>query len=314
MQVPLISDIRRDKSFNKNLVRIILFLVLVIILDYLLSILLLKVIERDYGLKSDADILLIGHSQLMLAIDKGDLEQLTGRKVAKYTREGVNIADRQIMLKQYFAVCKKKPAVVILGVDPWLFTGKGLSKNSYMLFYPFMDTPVVDKYISSSVPDRFDYYRHKYFRSSRFDALLIYTSLRDNMSNWSNLKFGMMDTIKLNNEIAADTYRKINFEQENITIFIEMLKFLAEQKVKVILLNTPIYKPLTAVQAEANQKALQIIVAQTTKYNNITFIDLSPEFTDHATYFFDPIHINSKGQKAVTKTFIRLLSLHHLLL
>jgi hypothetical protein len=313
MQVPLISDIRNDKSFKTNLLRIVLFLVLVIILDYLLSILLLKVIERNYGLKSDADILLIGHSQLMLAIDKGKLEQSTGRKVAKYTREGVNIADRQVMLRQYFAVCKKKPAVVVLGVDPWLFTGKGLSKNSYTLFYPFMDTPVVDKYISASVPDRFDYYSHKYFRSSRFDALLIYTSLRDNMSNWANLKYGVIDTIKLNNEIAANTYRKINFEQENITIFMDMLTFLAEQKVKVILLNMPVYKPLTAAQSEANQKTLQIIATQATKYSNTTFIDLSSEFTDHRVYFFDPIHMNPEGQKAMTKAFIRLLFLHHLL-
>lgn len=81
----------------------------------------------------------------MLAINKGELEQSTGDKVAKYTREGVNIADRQIMLKHYFAVCKKKPELVVLSVDPWLFTGEGLSKNSFALFYPFMDIPVVDK-------------------------------------------------------------------------------------------------------------------------------------------------------------------------
>jgi len=304
MQVPLISDIQSDKSFKTNLLRIGLFLVFVIVLDFLLSIILLKCIERNYGLKSDADILLVGHSQLMLAIDKGELEQSTGLKVAKYTREGMNIADRQMMLKQYFAVCKKKPEMVIFGVDPWLFTGKGLSKNSYKFFYPFMDTPEVDKYVSVSASNRFDYYSHKYFRSSRFDVLLIYTSLRDNMSNWSNLKFGVVDTIKLHNEIKAGTYRKVTLEQENITIFIEILKFLAEQKVKVILLNTPVYRPLTAIQSEAYQKVLQIIATQTTKHSNTTFIDPSPEFTDHAAYFFDPIHMNPNGQKAVTKAFI----------
>lgn len=308
MQLPLISDLHSDKFLKRNLFRIILFLLLVISLDYIMSFVLLKGIERNYGLKSDADILIIGHSHLMLAIDKVELERLTGRKVAKYTREGVNIADRLIMLKQYFAVCKKKPEMVVFGVDPWLFTGEGLSKNSYMLFYPFMDTPEVDKYVSLSTPNRFDYYSHKYIRTRRFDVSLINASLRGYMNNWSNLKLGVVDTIKLRNEMALGIYRKIKFDQTNITILSEILKFLEKQKVKVILFNPPVYRPLITIQSASYLKAMQIIDAQVTKYNNTVLIDISPEFTNYTAFFFDPIHMNPEGQKVVTKVFGRKLN------
>ena len=66
---------------------------------------LLKGIDRFYGLKSDADVLMIGHSHLMLAVDKVALEESSGLKVAKYTREGVNMADSRVMAEQYFNTC-----------------------------------------------------------------------------------------------------------------------------------------------------------------------------------------------------------------
>ncbi|MEI6680032.1 MAG: SGNH/GDSL hydrolase family protein [Mariniphaga sp.] len=309
IQVPILNDIKDDNFLRINLFRLLCFVVLVILLDALLSILLLHGIERNYGLKSDSDILLVGHSHLMLALNKEDIERTTGKKIAKYTREGVNIADRLIMLKHYFAVCKKKPEMVVLSIDPWLFTGEGLSKNSYTLFYPFMDTPEVDKFIKTSVPRKIDYWSHKYFRSSRFDVPLLNSAIRGYMSNWSNFKLGIIDSIKLQHEIANGNYRKITFDQENISAFKQMLNYMEEQKVKVILLNTPVYKPLVMVQPDLYNKTINIITELAVKYRNTTVIDLSPEFTGHTSYFFDPIHMNPEGQKMVTKAFISRLSL-----
>lgn len=76
----------------------------------------------------------------------------------------------------------------------------------------------------------------------------------------------------------------------------------------MILLNTPVYEPLTAVQPEAYQKALQIIAEKAAERSNTALIDLSPEFTGHTAFFFDPIHMNPEGQNAVTKTFVQRLN------
>ena len=108
MPVPLFQDIRNDSRWKRNLLRVVLFLVIFIVLDLVISLFLLKGIERFYGLKSDADVLMIGHSHLMLAVDKVALEESSGLKVAKYTREGVNMADRRVMAEQYFSTCTSK--------------------------------------------------------------------------------------------------------------------------------------------------------------------------------------------------------------
>ena len=122
-KVPLFSDLKNDARWWRNLLRLIGFLLLFIVFDLVLSIFLLKGIDRFYGLKSNADVLMLGHSHLMLAIDKQLLEESSGLKVAKYTREGVNMADRRVMAQQYFSTCSAKPEIVILSIDPWLFTG-----------------------------------------------------------------------------------------------------------------------------------------------------------------------------------------------
>ena len=139
MPAHLVNDIRNDRRFGRNFLRVLLFIAILFVFDLIISLALLKGIERFYGLRSDADVLMIGHSHLMLAVDKVTLEEESGLTVAKYTREGVNMADRRVMAQQYFDICSVPPETVILSIDPWLFSGEGLSLNSWKLFLPFMD-------------------------------------------------------------------------------------------------------------------------------------------------------------------------------
>ncbi len=74
-KVPLFSELKNDTRWRRNFLRVIGFLLLFIVLDLVLSVFLLKGIERFYGLKSNADVLMIGHSHLMLAVDKELLER-----------------------------------------------------------------------------------------------------------------------------------------------------------------------------------------------------------------------------------------------
>jgi hypothetical protein len=308
MPIPLITDLANDRSIKKNLFRILLFVGFVIILDYVVSVLLLKGIENNYGLKTDSDILLIGHSHLMLAIDKKRLEKSTRLKVSKYTREGVNVSDRKIMIDHYFETCTGKPKFVVLGIDPWLFTGEGLSSNSYLLFLPFMDTPEVNKYIKETASGKFDYLKANWVRTSRFNSTLLNASIRGYLKNWDNLKIGTVDTIMLNKEITDGNFRHITLSHDLIKDFSASLGFLNKEHVNVILLNTPVYRPLLAAQV-SDYKHVMFLIDSIKKVEcpEAILVDLVPHFSSQSSYFFDPIHMNPLGQKKVTEYFSEVL-------
>lgn len=302
MSVPLFRDIRNDSRFNRNLLKVWLFLLLFFLLDLVLSLLLLKGVERFYGLKSDADVLMIGHSHLMLAVDKEALEKESGLTVAKYTREGVNMADRRVMAQQYFDICAAAPETVILSIDPWLFSGEGLSLNSWKLFLPFMDNLAVNQYIKQSATNRFDFARYKAIRTSRFNASLLNAAGRGWLNNWDNLKFGTVDTVRFGKVEVLRNFRPITFSRELMDDFSSTLDFLNEKGTRVLLLNTPIWEPLiNAQKAEYDRSMVLIDSIARVHCLGAEIIDLVPEFSRRTELFFDPIHMNPAGQRAVTK-------------
>lgn len=301
MPAPLVNDIRNDRRFGRNLLRVLLFIVILFVFDFIISLVLLKGIERFYGLRSDADVLMIGHSHLMLAVDKVTLEEESGLAVAKYTREGVNMADRRVMAQQYFDICSVPPETVILSIDPWLFSGEGLSLNSWKLFLPFMDDRGVNSYVRSSAK-KFDFYRYKILRSGRFNAQLLNASARGWLKNWDNLKFGVVDTVRYNSEAALRGFRTITFNRELMDDFSATLFFLNSRNTRVLLLNTPVWEPLiNAQRAEYNRSMFLIDSLAREHCPGAEIIDLVPEFAHRTELFFDPIHMNPEGQRVVTE-------------
>ncbi len=297
----LFEDIKSDRSFKKSLFRIFLFTVLLFALDYVISFFLENGLKRYYGLGGDASVVFVGHSHLMLAIDKETFEKKLDVRAAKYTRPGVNVHDRDLMLRHYFSSCSHKPKVVVYGIDPWLFTSDGLSVNSYKLFYPFMDNPWVDSYIHREGKDVFDYLGHKLFRSSRFNVLLINAAIRGYLGNWSNLKFGEIDSNAIKREIASGEYRRIRVERENVWQFEHTLRFLADNNVTVILFNSPVYHLLTEVQPERYHAVMKLIRRMAARYPNVRVLDLSSDHSRDPRYFFDGVHMNPYGQQRVTE-------------
>ena len=271
------------------------------VFDLIISLVLLKGIERFYGLRSDADVLMIGHSHLMLAVDKVTLEEESGLTVAKYTREGVNMADRRVMAQQYFDICSEPPETVILSIDPWLFSGEGLSLNSWKLFLPFMDDENVNSYVKSSAT-KFDYYRYKILRSGRFNAQLMNASARGWLKNWDNLKFGVVDTVRYSNEEALRGFRPITFSRELMDDFSATLDFLSSRNTRVLLLNTPVWVPLINAQKPEYDRSMFLIDSLAREHcPGADIIDLVPEFSHRTELFFDPIHMNPEGQRVVTE-------------
>ncbi len=301
MSVHLVNDIRNDRRFGRNFLRVLLFIAILFVFDFIISLVLLKGIERFYGLRGDADVLMIGHSHLMLAVDKVTLEEESGLTVAKYTREGVNMADRRVMAEQYFDICSEPPETVILSIDPWLFSGEGLSLNSWKLFLPFMDDRGVNSYVRSSAK-KLDYYRYKILRSGRFNAQLLNASTRGWLKNWDNLKFGVVDTVRYNSEEALRGFRPITFSRELMDDFSATLDFLNRRNTRVLLLNTPVWQPLINAQKPEYERSMFIIDSLAREHcPDAEIVDLVPEFAHRTELFFDPIHMNPEGQRVVTE-------------
>jgi len=277
-------------------------------MDFIFSKVLKKGVNTFYGLDSYSQVLLIGHSELMLAIDKVRMEEKLNCKVSKYTREGVNVSDRLAMIKQYFALpCSDSVKTVLYGVDQFIFTGEGLSDNSYKLFYPFMDNGIIDEYVKLNAKNAYDYWSHKTVRISAYTDALVNAAFRGLMYNWDNFKSGTVDVTPLQTDLKKNAGRFIKFEEENIRLFEETLDFLQQKGVRVFLISTPMVDLLNKAEPEKYAQILSMFSNYESQYTNITFLDFNPEFSSDYSLFYDNIHLNKKGQEVVTDAIIREL-------
>ncbi|WP_406684202.1 hypothetical protein N1F78_00290 [Seonamhaeicola sp. MEBiC1930] len=284
------------------------FLLTFFFFDFLINSALLTGLNKYYGLREKSEIALIGHSHLMLGVDKIQLEKELNVNVAKYTREGVNVSDRKLMIEQLLEE-NQGIETIIYGVDAWSFSGEGLSKNSFKLFYPFMDNNKIDSYIYKKT-DLGDYLTKKFIKTSRFNEQLLGGSIRGFLGKWDNLKFGTIDLQRLEKQIEQNTYRKINNGPENIKIFKESMILLSEKKINVILLYLPTIDILSDVQETKYQETIEIINEVSNNLDNVTFLSFQEPWSHNYSIFYDPIHLNPKGQKLITKELINYIQKH----
>jgi len=288
------------KSF---FIYLVLFVSTFFVADRVANIFLEEGLNQYYGIGVPNEIALVGHSHLMLGIDKLQLEEALSNKVSKYTREGVNVSDRMIMINQ---LIDKNPNLktIIYGVDAWTFTGEGLSKNSYKLFYPFLDDKNIEKYVYEN-SDCLDFISKKYIKSSRYNEQLLSGAMRGYLKKWDNLKYGIVDTLKLLKKIEKGTYRKINNNENNIKLFKETLELLKQKDIKVILLYVPTIDKLEKIQQEKFDKTIKIFRDQVS--DKVEFVNLQEPWSNRHELFYDPIHLNPKGQKQITAELIKYI-------
>lgn len=288
----------------KKALNIVLLLILFVAADRCIGGLLNAGLYRYFGLNQHSQILMIGHSQLMLAVDKEELEHETGCKVSKYCREGVNVADRYAMVKQYLdSPFSDSLTTILYGVDQFMFNGKGLSANSYTLFYPFMDNADMDVYIKASA-SRGDYWKHKLICSTRYSDALLNSSIRGWTHNWENYKLGLLDTVALQRQIDARQQTSIHFEPELRNEFEKTLTLAEKRQIHIILVNTPVAKILNDYEPEKFEQVHAYFQSLAEQSQYVDYIDLNPEFSAQYDCFYDPIHVNPQGQKAITRWLI----------
>jgi hypothetical protein len=272
------------------------------ILDTLISNFLQDGLNKYYGLKTNAEIAFVGHSHLMLAIDKSRIEKKLKKKVAKYTREGVNIVDRDLMIDQLLML-NQQTKIVVYGVDAWMFTGEGLSSNSYKLFYPFMGSETVDDYVKSHTSFS-DFWQKYIIKSSRYNEGLISGSLRGKLNNWDNFKLGTVDTVRLKENVSKGDYRRINSSRENIKIFESTIDRLVKRNIKVFLVYVPTISFYNQAEKKKFRECLNYFSEFAKTSDNIQYLEFINGWEMKHDYFFDPIHLNPLGQQSFTDSLL----------
>ena len=285
---------------------------LILLLDYGFNLFLLNGLNRAYKLNQHSKILIIGHSHLMMGLDRTTMEQELGCPITKYTRSGVGLIERHLMVKQYLnSQYSDSLKLAILGVDPFSFNGTGISKNSYTLFYPFMDDPDVSIYLKKNI-SLLDYSIHKIFKLTRYSDDLLTASIRGWKSDDRNYKSDTLTTEIMERRFNV-WMRDIDFNpilQNELEICINEL---TQRGIRVLLVNTPIIYKLTQPQHDKYKKILNYYQDLEKKFDLVDFINYSPQYEQNFSLFFDPIHLNKYGQKIITHQVIEDIQKRNLL-
>jgi hypothetical protein len=298
---------------KKKYQHIIWFVLFFILLNWVGGKILLVGIERFYGLKQHSGILLVGHSHLMLAVDKDLLEQGTCTKVSKYTIEGVDVYNRYFMVKQYLdSPYSDSLKVILYGVDLYSFAKGGLSENSYTLFYPYMDEPEMDAFIKENARTRRDYLTHKLFPLTRYSDISINASFRGLRNDFSNYKTGTINIDAYRGRVNTGDEKKYNrsieMNVELLRVFEKTIDMITQRGIKVVLVNTPIVDVLMKRSNEDPSRVIDYYRDCAASHALVEYWDFNPEYSSDYTIFYDPIHLNPQGQQLITGELVNRLN------
>ena len=308
MTIQLIEDLNAQQKEVKSLfIKIIILSFALFLTDRVLAHFLLEGLERYYGLDAPSDVLLIGHSHTVLAVDKVALEEATGLRVAKYARQGANAADRLAMLEQYLSRFEDEVEVVIYGVDAFSFTGTQISDNSYQLFFPFMANPIIMDYLNDWNIPKSQLVICQLSHLSRFSEATLGMAVRGWLGKWSNYKRGNVDLYRLQHEITNGQFRRIGFDKSEIRVFEQVVKEVTDRDIVLVLAFYPTIDILNAAEPAQFAKAMKKFSDYADGSENVHFLDFVTEFQSERDLFFDPIHLNPEGQKRVTERLVEEL-------
>lgn len=288
------TDVRR------YLRRYALFLALLLLCDFLIGALLKEGLDRYFGLDAPAPVLCVGHSHTVLGIDKTGLQNQLNLPVAKYARQGADPSNRLAMIRHYLDAQPGALKALVYDVDAHIFTSSGLSANSHRLFYPFMGSPVVRDYIASQTSNQFEYWSRRFFTLPRFNEVTIGLSVRGWLGKWTNLKYGTVNTERLERRIRNGDFRRIAFDPEAITLFERTIHLVRSHGIKLVLVYIPTIDIFNEAEPGKYREAIRRLNAYAARDGGVTFLNYNLEFDHRHELFYDPIHLNPKGQKQVT--------------
>jgi hypothetical protein len=286
-------------------IKLVVFCILVFSIDSLTSMFLKEGLYRYFGLDKSAKVLAVGNSHTVLGIDKVRVENELGIAMSKYARSGANLRDRKAMIEQYFALHPNSAKIVIYDVDAHLFTEGGLSRNSYQLFYPFIDAPIIEKHILQANPPWQELVLREIFQTSRYSDMLVAQSMRGWLKKWTNLKSGQVNIERLKKEIKTELFRKIQLKEEGVTLFKETLETIKDNGAVAVLVYVPTIDILNEVEPSKFKQVIGLFDKIAKEDENVYFLNYNEPFSHQHNLFFDPVHLHGGGQKVVTDALIR---------
>lgn len=294
-----------DTSLASRLKRPALLLLVALVtflaVDRLADAVLRHGLDRYFGLDQEEAVVLVGHSHVVLGIDKVQLERDLEMPVANYARAGAALEDRILMARHYAELHPDGVRGIVFGVDNHLFTQRGLSSNSYTLFYPHMDDPLVRELIDRRAPDRWDVMQRQVSHLARYDDVALNAALRGWMGNWNNSVAGQFDPDAYARQIEVEGFRHIEIDAEQVALFEEFLDESEEQGWPVFLTFVPTTAQFDGLEPEKAAEVDALLRRLAADHANVEFIDLRQPWGERTEFFIDPIHLNAAGSREVTR-------------
>lgn len=306
--IPLFDDIASNRrGFGRFALKTLVFLVLLFAVDRALDAVFRQGLVRYFGLVRPAPVLCVGHSRMVLGLDKTMLEARLGRPVAKFAIQGANAVDRRAMIAHYLERHPNGVEAVVYHVDARLFTGEGLSANSYELFFPFMDSAAMYHYLRDAVGSKTTLLVRRLACCTRYSEATLALAVRGWLGRWDNLKSGTVTTRSANAWMNS-RFRKIKRNPALVQVFEQTVDFVRDREKVIVLVALPAIDLYNDRDRKGQTAAMDAFAAFAADRDGVYFLDYNEDFESDYTLFHDPIHLNPKGQRVVTERLARDLN------
>jgi len=295
-------------KWHAPVLRLCAFIALLLAADRLVATVLRHGLDRYFGLDRDAVVLCVGHSRTVLGIDDALLQRELNVPVAKYAVNGANTQDRLAMVRQYLNH-HRSVKVLVYDVSAFTFTDKGLSSNSYKLFYPYLDDPDMSADIHRNAVSSSEIWCREIFHTLRFDETTLALAFRGYSGLHGNFKIGSVNVAATRASIAAGQTRSMAIDPDNVALFEQTLDFAHAHGVRVVLVYIPTLDILSNSNRPAHDAAIALVRQIAAAHPGVTFLDYNSDLETHHELFFDPIHMNAAGQAVVSGRLAEDLSL-----
>lgn len=305
----VISDnLKAQKAQLMRLVRnMTLGLTIFFTVDRGMDAIMLYGLDRYFGLDTDNALLLVGHSHVVLGLDRIALEQELNVSVSKYARAGAQLDDRILMVRHYAERHPDGLRAVVFGVDGHLFSPEGLSSNAHRLFYPHMREPLIDAYLSVNANTWLEYMIRRVVHLARYNDVLLNAARRGLTNDWSSGIESRFDPDRLAREAALGEVREIGIDPAQVAKFEAFLVETDSKGWPVILTFVPTSEAWNTLEPEKFDYVLSLLQGYANRLDNVRFLDMRDPWSEQVEIFADPIHLNVKGQKLVSADLARRL-------
>jgi len=293
---------------RRFIVQTAIFLCVLFVIDRGLSLLLESGLRRYWGLESPCTLLVVGHSRAILGIDEEMITSRLGRPTAKYAVNGATTHDRVAMVQHYIA---QHPGVrcVIYDVEASTFASRGLSANSYGLFFPLMGDEIMGKYVRKHVASSFELGVRRVFHTARFDETTFSLAIRGLLGIRKNLKIDNLSAARLQNQIASGRVRKPAIDENNLRAFEDMARDLGDRGILLVLVDMPAVDKVNATNPKGSEE-VRALFRRIAAAPHIFYLDYHDLYEVDYGLFHDGIHLNVNGKRAFTERLLEDLSSH----